>query len=259
MNNRFSFASFNVNGIRAAAGKGLLPWIAASQFDFVCLQETKAREHQLTPEISDIDGYESFWCSGERPGYSGVAVYARHKPLSVSRGFGLDPEFDREGRILILEYPCFTLINIYFPNGQKDDIRLRYKLDFYEATLKFCQELRGQGRELVICGDYNTAHNEIDLARPKENENVSGFLRVERDWMDRFEAHGYIDSFRGLNPDTVKYSWWSYRAGARPRNVGWRLDYFYITPGLRPHLVDAQILNDIEGSDHCPVTMTLEF
>ena len=181
------------------------------------------------------------------------------KPLNVNYGFGMDESFDNEGRILISELQDFNLLNIYFPNGQKDDERLRYKLAFYDATLKYCESLRKKGRELVICGDYNTAHNEIDLARPKDNENVSGFLRIERDWMDKLEAHGYIDTFRKMNPDKAgAYSWWSVRTAARERNVGWRLDYFYVSPGLWKRVIKAGIMSDVTGSDHCPVLLEIE-
>jgi exodeoxyribonuclease-3 len=150
------------------------------------------------------------------------------------------------------------LLNIYFPNGQKDEVRLKYKLDFYDATLEYCEALRKEGKEVIVCGDVNTAHNEIDLARPKENVNTSGFLRIERDWMDKFEAYGYIDTFRKLHPEEEKYSWWSYRTAARERNVGWRLDYFYISPGLLEKVKRAEILTQVEGSDHCPVLLEID-
>ncbi|MBN2641053.1 MAG: exodeoxyribonuclease III [Victivallales bacterium] len=253
-------ASFNVNGIRAAEKKGLLEWISTSGFDIVSLQETKIHEDQLTDSLRNIEGFTSYWTQGEKRGYSGVANYVRNscKPTQTAHGFGLESRFDNEGRILISEFDAFTHINIYFPNGQKDEERLQYKLDFYDATLEYCESRRKEGRELIICGDYNTAHNEIDLARPKANENTSGFLRIERDWMDKFEHYGYIDTFRHFNPDTVKYSWWSYRAGARGKNVGWRLDYFYITPGLLDKVRSTAILNDIDGSDHCPVAVELK-
>ena len=163
---------------------------------------------------------------GIRKGYSGVATYTRIDPLKIHTGFGLGEKFDIEGRILIHDFGKFELLNIYFPNGQKDEERLNYKLEFYDATLEYCENRKKAGKELIICGDFNTAHNEIDLARPRENENVSGFLRIERDWMDKFEAHGYVDSFRKLHPNqSGAYTWWSFRTAARVRNVGWRLDY----------------------------------
>ncbi|QSH40663.1 exodeoxyribonuclease III [Lentisphaerota bacterium ZTH] len=252
--------SWNVNGIRAVEKKGFVKWLETCGADIVCLQETKAREEQLSDALLEINGYHSTWCSGERKGYSGVATYANTAPASVERGFGLASEFDNEGRILVTEFEHFTLLNIYFPNGQKNEERLQYKLRFYDAALEYCEKLRAAGRSLVICGDYNTAHNEIDIARPKENENVSGFLRIERDWMDKFESYGYIDTFRQFFPDRKDaYSWWSYRTRARDRNIGWRLDYFYISPELLSRVKSAAILNDVMGSDHCPVMLELNF
>ncbi|MEM4248392.1 MAG: exodeoxyribonuclease III, partial [Candidatus Nanoarchaeia archaeon] len=225
--------SWNVNGIRAVLKKGFLEWLASESPDMLCLQETKVSEEQLPNELRNVPGYNTYWCSGERKGYSGTALFSKEPPISIKYGFELDKRFDAEGRIIIAEYPSFTLLNIYFPNGQKDDERLKYKLDFYDATLEYCEALKKKGKELIICGDYNTAHNEIDLARPKENENVSGFLRIERDWMDKWENHGYIDTFRVLYPKTEgAYTWWSLRTAARKRNVGWRLDYFYVTPKI---------------------------
>ena len=221
--------SWNVNGIRAVEKKGFVEWVEGCGADILCLQETKAHKEQLSDKLLDIDSYNSYWSSGERKGYSGVATYSKTIPDKYETGFGGDEKFDREGRILATFFGDIVLLNIYFPNGQKDDERLQYKLDFYDTTLDYCENLRKEGKSLIICGDYNTAHNEIDLARPNENVNVSGFLRIERDWMDKFESFGYVDTFRELHPDTAEaYSWWSYRTAARSRNVGWRLDYFYI-------------------------------
>ncbi|MCP3966481.1 MAG: exodeoxyribonuclease III [Lentisphaerae bacterium] len=250
--------SWNVNGIRAVEKKGFIEWLENCGADIICLQETKARQEQLSDNLLNINGYQSIWCSGERKGYSGVAVYTKDAPVSIARGFDLDEKFDREGRILSTEFDDFTLLNIYFPNGQKDEERLQYKLDFYDATLEYCESLRASGKKLIICGDYNTAHNEIDIARPKENENVSGFLRIERGWMDKFEYHGYLDTFRKNFPERKDaYTWWSYRTRARARNIGWRLDYFYITPELWSRVTKAEILDDITGSDHCPIALEL--
>lgn len=250
--------SWNINGIRAAAKRGFADWVKATAPDLLCLQETKAHPEQLSEELTAIPGYQSWWCAGERKGYSGVGIYSRIAPRAVGRGFGLAPGFDAEGRILVQDYPDFMLLNIYFPNGQRDPERLRYKLAFYEATLAFCEARRQEGRELVICGDYNTAHEPIDLARPKENEQHSGFLRIERDWLDRWEAHGYIDTFRRQYPDRVAYTWWDTITRARERNVGWRIDYFYVTPGLWPRVKDTLLLNEVMGSDHCPVALELD-
>lgn len=253
--------SWNVNGIRAVAKKGFAQWALKESPDALCLQETKASEDQAPVEIRNLPGYETHWELGERKGYSGVATFLKGSSGAkfAARGFGLDAKYDAEGRILISDHGSFLLLNIYFPNGQKDDARLKYKLGFYDAMLDFCQARRKEGRELVICGDFNTAHNEIDLARPKDNMDVSGFLRIERDWMDKIESLGYVDSFRFLHPGKAEaYSWWSVRTAARERNVGWRLDYFYVTGGLKPKLRRAEILSDVQGSDHCPVLLELD-
>lgn len=248
--------SWNVNGIRAVQRKGFPEWVINESPDILCIQETKAHPSQLSDDVKEIFGYAGYWSAAERKGYSGVATYTKPPPEKVKYGFNLDPCFDCEGRILITEYAEFTLLNIYFPNGQKDSERLKYKLDFYDATLDFCESSRKKGEKLIICGDFNTAHNEIDLARPMENENVSGFLRVERDWMDKFESYGYIDTFRKLHPEkTDAYTWWSLRTAARDRNIGWRLDYFYVSPDLFPKVRKSEMLSDVSGSDHCPILL----
>jgi len=246
--------SWNVNGLRAVWKKGFMEILQDMDGDIVCLQETKLQDDQLTPAMIRPEGYPyTHYHFAERKGYSGVATYSRTEPLEVSTGPG-NGWIDNEGRVLTTRFKDFTLLNIYFPNGQMSEERLRYKLDFYEHTLKYFGSLKERGEKLIICGDYNTAHHPIDLARPKENEGTSGFLPVERAWMDKLEEHGYLDTFRIFHPDEPdRYSWWSYRTNARPRNIGWRIDYFYITPDLKPRLKDAFILDDIMGSDHCPV------
>ena len=249
--------SWNVNGIRAARKKGFLEWVKKESPDVLCLQETKASVEQLDDELVNIPGYHSFFHSAERKGYSGVATYTKIKPLEVNYKIGID-RFDNEGRIIVSEYDRFILFNIYFPNGQKDDQRLRYKLDFYDELLKYWNNLRDNGKNLVICGDYNTAHNEIDLKNPKANSERSGFLPIEREWMDHFIANGYVDTFRKLNPETVKYSWWSYRTKSREKNTGWRIDYHFVNESFFDHVRNAEILNDVMGSDHCPVVLDLD-
>ncbi|HHT63725.1 MAG: exodeoxyribonuclease III [Bacillota bacterium] len=249
--------SWNVNGIRAVLKYGFLDWVLKEQPDILCLQETKIQEDQLTDEIKNIPGYQSYFSFAERKGYSGVVTYVKEEPLSVKCGIG-NPKFDCEGRILITEYPEFTLFNIYFPNGQKDEIRLRYKMEFYDAVLAYCDELVQQGKKLVICGDFNTAHKEIDLKNPKSNEKRSGFLPEERAWMDKLVSHGYVDVFRWLHPDLVKYSWWSYRFKAREKNVGWRIDYHFVSQNLLSQVKGAEILDEVFGSDHCPVVLELK-
>jgi exodeoxyribonuclease-3 len=260
MPRRFKLVSWNVNGLNAAMQKGFVDSMVRLDADIVGIQETKLQEAKLTAGMRDMQGYRSYWsfCTVKK-GYSGTAVYTRLEPLGVRRGIG-KPEFDDEGRIVEMDLGDFVFLNVYFPNGQMSDERLDYKLRFYEAFFDYCDGLRRRGRPLVICGDYNTAHNEIDLKNPKANENTSGFLRIERDWLDRIAAAGYVDTFRHLHPDTVKYSWWTYRFKARERDAGWRIDYFFVSADIvaRGWLREAFIDNRIFGSDHCPVGLVLE-
>ena len=248
--------SWNVNGVRAVQKKGFQEWFRGHGADVVCLQETKVHKEQLDETVTHLKGYESYWCSGEKKGYSGVATYSRQKPLAIKYGFGVS-EFDREGRVLITTFPEFDLYNIYFPNGKRDQLRLDYKLGFYEAILDHWQQERKKGKSLVICGDYNTAHHEIDLARPKDNENISGFLRIERDWMDKIAGLGYVDTFRMFNQQPGHYSWWDQLTRARERNTGWRIDYFFVTEDLRKRVTNAWISPEVMGSDHCPVGLEI--
>jgi exodeoxyribonuclease-3 len=260
MSRRIKLVSWNVNGLNAAMQKGFTDSLRRLDADVVGIQETKLQAEKLTDAMRDVNGYRSYWsfCTVKK-GYSGTAAYTRIEPASVGYGFG-HSDFDDEGRVVWLDLTDFVLFNVYFPNGQMGDDRLDYKLRFYDAFFDHCDALRRQGRSLVICGDYNTAHNEIDLKNPKANENTSGFLRIERDWLDRIEAAGYVDTFRHLHPETVKYSWWTYRFKARERNAGWRIDYFFVTRDIidRGWVREAFIENDIFGSDHCPVGLVLE-
>ena len=249
--------SWNVNGVRAVAGKGFMEWLQEESPDILCLQETKAQPQQLGGALLSPEGYHAYWNYPEKKGYSGVAVFSRREPRRVSFGFGM-PEFDQEGRTIAAEYEGFVLLNIYFPNGKKDESRLNYKMAFYEAFLRFADSLRAGGKELVVCGDFNTAHKEIDLARPRENATVSGFLPQERAWLDRFTAAGYIDTFRHFNKEPGQYTWWDYKSGARARNVGWRIDYFFVTRGLLPSVAQAFIMPGVMGSDHCPIGILLQ-
>jgi len=244
--------SWNINGLRAAEKKGFYQWFTKESPDILCLQEIKATPDQLPPHIRNVPGYHGFWNPGERKGYSGVATFSKEKPVKVETGFGRE-EFDSEGRILITSYPSFTLFNIYFPNGKKNQERLQYKLDFYDKFLTIADELKAKKRNIVVCGDFNTAHKEIDLARPKENEKISGFLPVERAWIDTFIDHGYVDTFRHFNKEPNQYTWWDMKTGARARNVGWRIDYFFVNKEFLPKIKNAFIMPDILGSDHCPV------
>lgn len=249
--------SWNVNGLRAVAKKNFLEWIGKENPDILCIQETKLQENQLEDNIKNVEGYYSYFSFAQKKGYSGVATYTKEEPISVKHGIGIE-KFDLEGRILITEFEDFTLLNIYFPNGQRDEERLQYKLDFYEALFNYCDELVEEGKKLVICGDYNTAHNEIDLKNPKANEKASGFLRIERDWLDKIIEKGYTDTFRNMNPDKIKYSWWSYRFKARERNAGWRIDYHFVSNNLLDRVENTEILNEVYGSDHCPVMLELK-
>lgn len=248
---------WNVNGIRAVQKKGFLSWFREVSPDVLCLQETKAHQDQLEKALVEVEGYESLWSSAERKGYSGVGTYTRRRPLSFQYGFG-KTEFDSEGRVLVTEFPEFMLFNVYFPNGKRDQVRLDFKLEFYRAILQHWQDLRKKGKRLVICGDYNTAHKEIDLARPKENETISGFLPIEREWMDELVRLGYVDTFRLFNQKPDQYTWWDMMTRARERNVGWRIDYFFVSQDLIPMVKQACICPQVMGSDHCPIGLELE-
>jgi exodeoxyribonuclease-3 len=249
---------WNVNGIRAAYKKGFLKWMTTESPDIMCVQETKAAEEQLPEDLRNVPGYHSYFASPkEKGGYSGVALYTKTKPDQVRFGMGID-RFDDEGRIIVANYPGFVLYNIYFPNGKASSERLRYKMDFYETFLDIVTERSRQGDDIVVCGDVNTAHKEIDLARPKENQRISGFLPEEREWMDRFVAAGFIDTYRVFDQSPERYTWWDMKTKARERNVGWRIDYFYVSKGLLPQLRSAFILESVQGSDHCPVGIEVD-
>ncbi len=249
--------SWNVNGIRAISQKGFLPWLETQSPNILCLQETKARPEQLTKDLQNPEGYYTYWNWPEiKKGYSGVAVYTKKEPFKVEKGFGSE-QYDSEGRTLILHFENFILLNIYFPNGQKDDERLQYKLNFYDAFLDYCNKLVSDGKNLVMCGDYNTAHKEIDLARPKENEKRSGFLPIERQWLDKYTANKYIDTFRIFEKGEGHYTWWDYKTRARERNIGWRIDYFFVNNAFSDKVKSSFILKDVMGSDHCPIGIEL--
>lgn len=250
--------SWNVNGIRAIHKKGFVDWVLKENPDILCLQETKAHPEQLPKELLNINSYDSYFSYSKiKKGYSGVAVYSKLKPLDVKYGFGI-PKYDDEGRTLIIDYKDFILFNIYFPNGKMSEERLRYKLDFYDAFLDYADDLVKQGRKLIICGDVNTAHKEIDLARPKENEKTSGFLPIERQWIDNFLLRGFVDTFRLFNNQPGNYTWWDMQTRARERNVGWRIDYFFISENFKSNLINAFILPDVLGSDHCPIGIEIQ-
>jgi exodeoxyribonuclease-3 len=247
--------SWNVNGLRAVLKKGFLDFLSAESPDIVCLQETKTSEAPL--ELYQADDYHRYFASGEKKGYSGVAILSREEPLSVARGFG-DVRFDGEGRTLIADYGKFVLMNIYFPNGKASQARLDYKMAFYDAFLDYADRLKGQGRKVIVCGDINTAHDERDIARPRENSKVSGFLPAERAWMDKLESHGYVDTFRMFSREGGQYTFWDVVSGARARNVGWRIDYFYVSANMKSDVKEAFIRTDVMGSDHCPIGIKID-
>jgi exodeoxyribonuclease-3 len=249
--------TWNVNGFRAVLTKGFHDWALNDGADVICLQEIKAKPEQVAEELRTIPGYQAYWNPAERPGYSGTASYTRIKPLEVGMGLS-DERFDGEGRVVWMHFEDFWLYNIYFPNGQRGKERVDYKLDFYARLLEICEEIHARGEGVIITGDFNTAHNEIDLANPKENSVVSGFLPEERAWIDKFLEHGFNDVYRDLYPDRVQYSWWTYRFRARERNIGWRLDYFLVSDCLRERAKDVIIWDKVNGSDHCPVSLLIE-
>ncbi len=248
---------WNVNGIRAVWKKDFLGILEREDPDVICLQETKIHEKQLTQEMINPLGYYSTWAFAERAGYSGVVIYSKKKPKSVQIELG-GGKHDDEGRLIVAEFDKFTLVNVYIPNGGRGDHRIEYKLNYYDEMLDLLERRRKKGENLIICGDFNTAHHEIDLARPRENANVTGFLPVERAWLDKFVGTGYVDTFRELHPNkSGAYTWWSYRAAARERNVGWRIDYFYVNEEFMGKVKKSEIRDDIFGSDHCPLMLEL--
>ncbi len=249
--------SWNVNGVRAATKKGLFDWLEHEAPDVLCIQETKAHVDQLTSEILVDHGYRAYWHSGVKRGYSGVATFCKEEPFFVQEGLGID-KYDAEGRVLITEHDGFLLYNIYFPNGQKDDVRLKYKLDFYDDLLPIINDQVESGNNVIVAGDWNTAHHPIDLARPKENINTSGFMPIEREKLDQYVEHGWVDTFRLFHDEPEQYSWWSYRMGARARNVGWRIDYFFVNSDFAESCINADIHQNVMGSDHCPVYLELD-
>ncbi|MCF6174120.1 MAG: exodeoxyribonuclease III [Campylobacteraceae bacterium] len=254
---KLTFISWNVNGIRAIDKKQALKWIDETAVDFLALQEIKAEQEQIPSSIFDKKFCEVHINSSCKKGQSGVALFSDIPSLHVDTAKEVD--ILDEGRINEFHFENIVFFNVYFPNGQRNEERLEYKMAFYDRFLARCEDLRKEGKSIIICGDVNTAHKEIDIARPKANENTSGFLKMERDWLDKFLAHGYVDTFRQMHKDEKdRYSWWSYRAGARGNNVGWRIDYFYVSEDLKDKIIDAKIHDEIFGSDHCPISLMLE-
>ncbi len=250
--------SWNVNGIRSWHKKEAHKWFLKSKPDIFCVQETKAEASQVPEELRNLAGYFPYFNSSKaRKGYSGVGVWSKIEPKNVVSVLEKD-EFDQEGRLLVAYFDKFVFINCYFPNGGQGPHRIEFKLKFYDEFFLFIESLRAKGLSVIFCGDINTAHHEIDLARPKENVNNTGFLPIERAWLDKLEAHGYIDTFRFMHPKEVKYSYWDMKTFARDRNVGWRIDYFFVSPDLKKKIKKAEILDDVFGSDHCPVLLEID-
>lgn len=253
--------SYNVNGYRASLKNGFMDWMQSTEIDVLGLQEIKVQPDQVGKEVHEPKGFKSAWNSAEKKGYSGVLTYYR-KDLNpvVKKNMGV-PEFDAEGRFLLTKFKEFTLINLYFPNGKKNDERLKYKMKFYKVFLELILQLRENGEKVVFCGDVNTAHKKQDLTNPGPNSKYSGFLPKERRWITKVIKNGFVDTLRHFEPRTKGlYTWWTGRIkGAKERNVGWRLDYFFIDEALLPNLKAAEIHRDVEFSDHCPVSITLEF
>lgn len=249
--------SWNVNGIRAVGKNGFAQWFEDQSADVVCVQETKANAEQLTEELLHPLNYNSYWHSAQKAGYSGVGIYSKKEPLRLQYGMGV-PEVDAEGRVLVAEYIDFFLINTYFPNSQREGARLGYKLMFCNKILDFMQSLRTQGKSIVLCGDLNIAHREIDLKNPKSNMKNAGFLPEERAWMDQFLSTGYVDGFRNFNSEPGNYTWWSYRPGVREKNIGWRIDYFVVNSEYKDALRSVEHQCNVKGSDHCPVLLKLK-
>ena len=249
--------SWNINGLRAIAKKNFTEWLAEESPDIVCVQEIKAMPEQVPENITKLESHKGYYFSAERKGYSGVAIFTKDIPQNVIFGLGSD-KFDKEGRVISLEFDGFSVINSYHPNGRASIERFQYKMDFYDAFLGHCEGLRSQGKELVITGDVNTAHKPIDLKNPKANEKNSGFLPEEREWVENFIDHGYVDSFRAFNKQPEQYTWWSYRFNVRAKNIGWRIDYFFVTKNLMKKVKDSFITPDIMGSDHCPIGLDIK-
>ena len=266
--------SWNINGYRSIAGQNpskrydvisndnkLFSYVDSTNPDIICLQETKANIEQISEEIRFPQGFCGEYFSAQRKGYSGVATFVKKEKIenaNYQAGFGV-AKFDIEGRVIGTHFPEFSLLNVYFPNGKKDDERLQYKLDFYQSFFDYTQELRKKQPNIIICGDYNTAHKPIDLARPKENEKTSGFLPIEREKLDDICLLGYVDAFRVINKEAEQYSWWSNLGQARAKNIGWRIDYFFVTVELVDKIKNCYLEPNVFGSDHCPLVLEMDF
>jgi len=251
----FLFYSWNVNGIRAQEKKGFCNWAKSTNADIIAVQETKANPSQLSEQLLHLNGYQSYWKFGEKKGYSGVAIYSRIKPINIIDHFQ-EQTLDSEGRLIGLEFEKFFFFNGYFPNGGQGIHRVQYKLDFYNLFYEYISQLK---KPVIFCGDINTAHNEIDLAHPNANHNTSGFMDIERKWLNFIlDEKNWIDTFRYYNKNAYQYTWWDMKTKARDRNIGWRLDYFIASPGFEKHLISSKIHHQVMGSDHAPISLTIK-
>lgn len=256
-NQSIEIVSYNVNGIRAAMKKGFVDWLKENTYDVVCIQETKARPEQVDVALFESLGYHHYWVSAEKKGYSGVAILTKIKPDKVVEGSGMEL-YDFEGRFIRVDIGDVSILNVYIPSGSAGDVRQAFKIKFLDDFLTFCTDLKKERSKLIVVGDYNICHKEIDIHNPDKQQKTSGFLPEERAWMDTFFGSGFIDSFRHFNQDPDEYSWWSYRAASRARNKGWRIDYQAATEELKEQLEAAAILQDVVHSDHCPTYLKLK-
>ncbi|MFN0274480.1 MAG: exodeoxyribonuclease III [Chitinophagales bacterium] len=246
--------TYNLNGIRAALNKGWLDWLDKNKFDIVCVQELKAEPSQIDVSVFDKLGFHAYWFPAEKKGYSGVAIFSKQKPDHVEYGCG-NPAYDKEGRVIRCDFGDISVFSIYFPSGTTGEVRQGVKYEFLDFILGYLKKIEKDRKKLIVCGDYNIAHKEIDIHDPKGNKNSSGFLPEERTWMDTFFANGFTDAFRQLNKNPHQYTWWSFRANARANNKGWRIDYITVTNNLVDRLVSTTILPDAMHSDHCPMLL----
>jgi exodeoxyribonuclease-3 len=252
-----SIVSYNINGIRAGLKKDLAGWLSKNPADVICFQETKAQQEQVDVSAFEALGYQHYWHSAEKKGYSGVATFTKKKPDLIQAGCGIE-KYDREGRIIRTDFGDWTLLNCYFPSGTSGDERQAFKMDYLADFQNWISELKKERPKLIIVGDYNIAHTEMDIHNPKSNKKTSGFLPEEREWMTQWFDAGFTDAFRALNPEKIEYSWWSYRARARENNKGWRIDYQSVTDNMQDQLLRAYQMTDAVHSDHCPVFMEID-
>ena len=255
---KYSIVSYNVNGIRSAASKGLLNWLPSVDPDLICFQELKALPEDLDPGLKNPDGYQSYWFPAQKKGYSGVAIFSKVAPLHVEYGCGIE-EYDMEGRVIRLDFPEFSLLNVYLPSGSSGEDRQAFKEKFMADFHRYIKDLLAKFPRLVICGDINICHKEIDIHNPVSNKNSSGFLPHEREWLTSFLSLGLKDSYRMVHPEPHQYSWWSFRFKSREQNKGWRIDYHFVSDAIADKVVDANIFQEAVHSDHAPIHVVLDF